>query len=524
MYGAYFAFTYWSFPYVVAALFGVVCGIARRAGHRAVRHPAPVPRTQGHAARRHRRHRAARHRRRVLAHRRQRAALLRPAHAVGRATAHRRRAGVRPAPAHPAPAARRRRPAHLVLPVAARPRGARRQPGADASELVGVTCAASRRSPGASPACSAASPASCSQGGDAFSPGAITAAALIPGFTAAVIGGITSLPGAVLGGMIIGMLEAFGRLSTFESCRARPASACSSCCCSCCWSGPRACSAGGRRCDRRRPHHPARRRRREPTAEERSGPSRSGRAARASSGRSSPGSCSATRATSCRPSRSRASRPTRMSEAVIFAIIGLSLNVLIGYVGQISLGHQAFVGHRRVHVRLRRDRADQEFLIAVLVAALVGAAQAALLGARVAAGHRPLLRAHHPRYGIMAQESIFPIECLHRRHRRQDRAPAHRASRATTRYYYLCLLVPGSWCCSLDWRLMRTKGGRALLALRENPRVAPDLGHRRQGLHGARLRGRPASSPASAARCSPTATRKWSPTRSTSTSPSSSSS
>jgi branched-chain amino acid transport system permease protein len=34
----------------------------------------------------------------------------------------------------------------------------------------------------------------------------------------------------------------------------------------------------------------------------------------------------------------------RMSEAVIFAIIGLSLNVLIGYAGQVSLGHQAFVG------------------------------------------------------------------------------------------------------------------------------------------------------------------------------------
>ncbi|HLF40821.1 MAG TPA: hypothetical protein VI854_05020, partial [Acidimicrobiia bacterium] len=32
------------------------------------------------------------------------------------------------------------------------------------------------------------------------------------------------------------------------------------------------------------------------------------------------------------------------SEAVVFAIIGLSLNVLLGYTGQISLGHQAFVG------------------------------------------------------------------------------------------------------------------------------------------------------------------------------------
>lgn len=55
------------------------------------------------------------------------------------------------------------------------------------------------------------------QGGNAFTPGAITSLALIPGFTAAVIGGLTSLPGAVIGGLVIGMLEAFGRLSTFDA-------------------------------------------------------------------------------------------------------------------------------------------------------------------------------------------------------------------------------------------------------------------------------------------------------------------
>ena len=55
------------------------------------------------------------------------------------------------------------------------------------------------------------------QGGNSFAPGAITSLALIPGFTAAVIGGLTSLPGAVAGGMIIGLLESFGRLSTFDA-------------------------------------------------------------------------------------------------------------------------------------------------------------------------------------------------------------------------------------------------------------------------------------------------------------------
>ena len=54
-------------------------------------------------------------------------------------------------------------------------------------------------------------------GGSQFSPGLITAAVLIPGFTAAIVGGITSLPGAAAGGILVGVLQAFGGLSTFES-------------------------------------------------------------------------------------------------------------------------------------------------------------------------------------------------------------------------------------------------------------------------------------------------------------------
>ena len=54
-------------------------------------------------------------------------------------------------------------------------------------------------------------------GGGSYSPGLITAAVLIPGFTAAIVGGITSLPGAVAGGLIIGVMQALGGLSTFES-------------------------------------------------------------------------------------------------------------------------------------------------------------------------------------------------------------------------------------------------------------------------------------------------------------------
>jgi branched-chain amino acid transport system permease protein len=41
-----------------------------------------------------------------------------------------------------------------------------------------------------------------------IAPGALTGLALIPAFTAAVFGGMTSLPGAFLGGVVIGVIEA----------------------------------------------------------------------------------------------------------------------------------------------------------------------------------------------------------------------------------------------------------------------------------------------------------------------------
>ncbi len=162
------------------------------------------------------------------------------------------------------------------------------------------------------------------------------------------------------------------------------------------------------------------------------------------------------------------------SEAVIFAVIGLSLNVLIGYVGTISLGHQAFVGIGAFTSAYVVTQMGQEFLVAALVAAVVGAAQAALLGAvslRVTGLYFGLITLS---YGIMTQESIFQIESLTGGTAGQA-APRPVGFESDFRYYYLCLIVL-ALVVFLDWRLMATKGGRALLALRENPRVAATWG------------------------------------------------
>lgn len=162
------------------------------------------------------------------------------------------------------------------------------------------------------------------------------------------------------------------------------------------------------------------------------------------------------------------------SEAVIFAVIGLSLNVLIGYIGTISLGHQAFVGIGAFTSAYVVTELGQEFFVAALVASLVGALQAALLGAvslRVTGLYFGLITLS---YGIMAQESIFQIESLTGGTAGQP-APRPLGFESDFRYYYLCLAVL-ALVVFLDWRLMASKGGRALLAVRENPRVAATWG------------------------------------------------
>jgi branched-chain amino acid transport system permease protein len=162
------------------------------------------------------------------------------------------------------------------------------------------------------------------------------------------------------------------------------------------------------------------------------------------------------------------------TQAVIYAIIGLSLNVLLGYTGQISLGHQAFVGMGAFTSAYMVTVHGQPFVAAIGMAMVVGGLQALVLGAislRVTGLYFALVTLA---YGTMAEESLFNIQKLTGGSAGQ---PAPKPAGFTTdlRYYYLCLafLAVVIW---VDWRLMKTKGGRALSAVRENPRVAATFG------------------------------------------------
>jgi len=162
------------------------------------------------------------------------------------------------------------------------------------------------------------------------------------------------------------------------------------------------------------------------------------------------------------------------SGAVIYAIIGLSLNVLIGYTGQISLGHQAFVGIGSFASAYLVTVQKLPFLLAVTVAMALGALQALVLGG-VALRIRGLYFALVTlAYGTLASDSLFGIAKFTGGGQGQL-APLPSFASTPHRYYYVCLVALGLvlW---VDFRMMRTKGGRALLALRENPRVAATFG------------------------------------------------
>ena len=162
------------------------------------------------------------------------------------------------------------------------------------------------------------------------------------------------------------------------------------------------------------------------------------------------------------------------SRAVIFAIGGLSLNVLLGYAGQISLGHQAFVGLGAFTSAYIVTNLQLSFWFAVVAAAVLGAVQAVLLGLvslRLTGLYFALVTLA---YGAFAEETLFGISALTGGEGGKP-APRPVGFESGYAYYYLCLgfLVLVLW---LDWRLTRSKAGRALAALRENPRVASSYG------------------------------------------------
>jgi branched-chain amino acid transport system permease protein len=162
------------------------------------------------------------------------------------------------------------------------------------------------------------------------------------------------------------------------------------------------------------------------------------------------------------------------TEAVIFAVIGLSMNVLTGHAGQISLGHQAFVGVGAFASGYMATEAGLNFFAAFFIAGVVGALSAALLGLvalRLKGLYLALLTLA---YGAVAEASIFNIRALTRGGEGMP-APRPAGFVSARGYLYLCLIVLAV-VLAIDWRLVKSKAGRAIVAIRHDERVAATMG------------------------------------------------
>jgi len=167
-------------------------------------------------------------------------------------------------------------------------------------------------------------------------------------------------------------------------------------------------------------------------------------------------------------------RAGKASDAVQFALVGLSLNIIIGYTGQLSLGHQGFVGAGAFAAAYSATVKGAPFAVSILIAMAVSALFAFMLGVvalRITGLYLALITLV---FGLTLEVSLFEVEEFTNAGAGQ---PAHRPDFLIENkpYFYFCLAMLVA-VVYVDWQLTRTKAGRALFALRENERVAAAFG------------------------------------------------
>lgn len=163
-----------------------------------------------------------------------------------------------------------------------------------------------------------------------------------------------------------------------------------------------------------------------------------------------------------------------VSRAAIFGLVALSMNIIVGYTGQISLGHNAFVGVGAFAAGYALTEMDLPYAAALVVAALTGVVGAVVVGAialRLSGLNLALVTIA---YALLAQETLFNIRSLTGGGAGQP-APRPSVFQSDVSYAYFCIAVLAA-ALAFDWRLTASKAGRAIQALRDDERVAASWG------------------------------------------------
>ncbi|HEX9683761.1 MAG TPA: branched-chain amino acid ABC transporter permease [Acidimicrobiales bacterium] len=163
-----------------------------------------------------------------------------------------------------------------------------------------------------------------------------------------------------------------------------------------------------------------------------------------------------------------------VSRVAVYGIVALSMNVLVGYAGQVSLGHAAFFGVGAFGSAYGLAEMDVPWPAAVVLAAITGAVGAIVLGAVALRLQGLYLALVTISYGLFAERTMFNIRSLTGGGAGQE-APRPSFFESDVQYAYLCL---GFLALALlfDWRLVSSRSGRSIQALRDDERVAASWG------------------------------------------------
>ncbi|HVT64789.1 MAG TPA: branched-chain amino acid ABC transporter permease [Mycobacteriales bacterium] len=160
--------------------------------------------------------------------------------------------------------------------------------------------------------------------------------------------------------------------------------------------------------------------------------------------------------------------------AAVYVVVGLSLNVVLGYTGQLSLGHQGLVGSGALLAAYTSTAHNAPFVLALLFGALAGGVCALVVGfvaLRISGLYLSLVTLV---FGVTLQQSLFQVNALTGGGAGE---PADRPSflLGDSRYFLVCAaLAIGT--IYLDYRLTKSKAGRAMLAIKADERVAASMG------------------------------------------------
>lgn len=163
-----------------------------------------------------------------------------------------------------------------------------------------------------------------------------------------------------------------------------------------------------------------------------------------------------------------------LARAAVFAMVALSLNILVGYTGQVSLGHSAFFGIGAFGAAYVLTEVGLPWLAGLAFSGVTGAAFAFLLGG-VALRVRGLnLALVTLAFAAFAQQTVFQFRWLTRGGAGMP-APRPDFADSSIAYVYVCI-VALALALAFDWRLVSTRPGRAIVSLRDDERVAASWG------------------------------------------------